>query len=359
MISDYRHELNANIADTINTALQLSIANPAFARNLFRFRGHLMEANRRRALNEKNGIMVPPFLIVSITHACNLRCEGCYAKELHPVKGKELSTEEWINVFKQAEALGVAFVVMLGGEPFARKDLFAIFEQFPSLMFLVFTNGTLLDEQAVTRIKHLRNVIPLLSVEGHERETDQRRGGGVGVKINAAAALFKKHRLLYGASITVSGDNFSVVTDESFIETLYARGCRLFFFIEYLPATPGSETLVLDEVQKSELQSFIKMLRQRCRAIFFDFPGDEYELGPCLSAGRGFIHISAEGDVEPCPFSPYSDSNLRTNSLQECLASKFFDRIRSMPPEMEDAGGNCALFANREWVAEQAGSVTK
>ena len=81
-----------------------------------------------------------------------------------------------------------------------------------------------------------------------------------------------------------------------------AWGARSFFFIEYLPAESGTESLILTGAQKKALTAFVRRMRERFQAIFFDFPGDEYALGTCLSAGRGFIHISAEGNIEPCPF---------------------------------------------------------
>ncbi len=355
MALSYRSEMNRNIKRVVGKAFRISLANPSFAVNMLRFRRSFHRANTIRKRHEQAGLMVPPFLIMSITHSCNLKCAGCYAKVLHPVKGKELSGVEWCAILEQAESLGVSFVAILGGEPFFRKDLFEIVGRFPNLMFLVFTNGTLIDEETVRAIKDRKNIIPMLSVEGFEDETDARRGKGISVRIDAAARLLKQYRIFYGASITASTTNFTVVTNELFIEKLHALGCKVFFFIEYLPAECGTESLVLSPAQKEALNAFVCRMREDYQAIFFDFPGDEYALETCLSAGRGFIHISAEGNVEPCPFSPFSDSNLRTKSLQDSLSSTFFRNIREMPEAMSDGDGNCALFKNKEWVAAQAG----
>ncbi len=136
-------------------------------------------------------------------------------------------------------------------------------------------------------------------------------------------------------------------------ERLYSDGK----YIDYLPAQPGTDSLALSVEEQQELISFAEAMRKKHSAIFLDFPGDEYELGECLSAGRGFIHISAEGNVEPCPFSPYSDSNLRSKSLEESLQSTLFTTLRNNPKELQDAGGSCALFANRELVEELVAGV--
>jgi MoaA/NifB/PqqE/SkfB family radical SAM enzyme len=79
-------------------------------------------------------------------------------------------------------------------------------------------------------------------------------------------------------------------------------------------------------------------------------PGDEEEIGGCLSAGKGFIHISADGNVEPCPFAPYSDTNLRESSLREALQSEFLREIRENHERLSEAEGGCALWVERAWV---------
>ncbi len=337
----------------IKKAFWISMTNPGFAFTMLRFAKHFGTANKIRESYENQGIMVPPFIIMSITHQCNLYCTGCYAKELHPPKGEELNKIEWERILEEAEALGVSFVVVLGGEPFCRKDFFDITGKFPNLIFMVFTNGTLLDEEKVMLIKNRKNIVPMLSVEGKELDTDARRGSGVFMKCNKAASLFKKHGVFYGASITACKTNYDASTDPQFIEELYAMKCKVFFYIEYLPAQCGTESLALDKTQKQALKQFVGTMRKKHNAIFFDFPGDEYDLGICLSAGRGFVHISAEGDVEPCPFSPFSDCNLRDKSFLASLKSNLFDKIRKMPKDRCNTKGNCALFENRTWVAAQ------
>lgn len=70
----------------------------------------------------------------------------------------------------------------------------------------------------------------------------------------------------------------------------------------------------------------------------------------CLSAGRGFVHINATGDIEPCPFAPYSDINLRDSSLKDALQSEFLKTIRQNHRELSETEGGCALWVKREWV---------
>jgi MoaA/NifB/PqqE/SkfB family radical SAM enzyme len=91
-------------------------------------------------------------------------------------------------------------------------------------------------------------------------------------------------------------------------------------------------------------------LRRRNRVLFVAVPGDEKQFGGCLAAGKGFVHISAEGNVEACPFAPYSDSNLRNMSLREALQSRLLKAIRDNQESLQEGQGGCALWDRREWV---------
>lgn len=112
----------------------------------------------------------------------------------------------------------------------------------------------------------------------------------------------------------------------------------------------GTEPLVLSAGQRAALMQAVARLRERLPGIFIAFPGDEEEMGGCLAAGRGFIHISARGDVEPCPFAPYSDASLLRMTIREALASPLLRAIRENSDGLHDVSGGCALWNHREWV---------
>ena len=61
-------------------------------------------------------------------------------------------------------------------------------------------------------------------------------------------------------------------------------------------------------------------------------------------------HIDPAGDVEPCPFAPFSDSNVRGRPLVEALQSPFFEKLREDPEFAREAGGGCVLWKKREEV---------
>lgn len=55
--------------------------------------------------------------------------------------------------------------------------------------------------------------------------------------------------------------------------------------------------------------------------------------------------------MEPCPFAPFSDVNVRNTSLKEAFQSEFFRRIREVPELSREKGGGCVLWQEREMVA--------
>jgi MoaA/NifB/PqqE/SkfB family radical SAM enzyme len=241
--------------------------------------------------------------------------------------------------------------MLAGGEPFLRSEILDITADFPRLIFPIFTNGTLLDDSMLSKIRQQKNVIPVISLEGYENDTDSRRGEGVYQRLLTLMGLMKNKGLFYGTSITVTRSNLSTVTGGEFVRGLISSGCRVIFYVEYVPFKAGTEDWVLSEEQKSDLKGIMLNLRKSYPAIFIAFPEDEAEYGGCLSSGRGFVHISPCGDLEPCPFSPYSDVNLKDTSLKDALKSELLEKIRLNKNLLDETKGGCALWENREWVA--------
>ena len=119
--------------------------------------------------------------------------------------------------------------------------------------------------------------------------------------------------------------------------------------VECTPVKKETESWVLTSEQRTELLRKRDLFRKKYLAMFITLPWDEEEIGGCFSSGRGFIHISAEGNVEPCPFVPYSDTNLKHLSLRDALQSRMLNTIRENHVQMKETHG-CALWEKREWV---------
>jgi MoaA/NifB/PqqE/SkfB family radical SAM enzyme len=346
-----RLRLDRGISSFFFDALTVALGKPGWWGTALRLFLQQGRAAKKRAEWLRQGVHIPPFVVLSITNACNLRCAGCYAKQLHVKKGPDLSATRLTELLIEAEGLGVSSVLIAGGEPLIRKDLFDITARFPNITFPLFTNGTLLDETIARRLQEQRNVVPVVSIEGNRLETDSRRGEGVFVQAEASMSVARKHGLFFGCSITVTRKNFDLVMSDGWIGRFYKAGCRLFVFVEYVPVAEGSDDQVLSQEQRRRLIEKAGTLRKKFRSLFLAFPGDEDQFGGCLAAGRGFVHISPSGDLEACPFAPYADRNVAETSLKRALGSPLLEKIRQNHDKLQETAGGCSLWAEREWVA--------
>jgi MoaA/NifB/PqqE/SkfB family radical SAM enzyme len=306
-------------------------------------------SKRRKDLSEK-GLTIPTLMIMSITNRCNLSCKGCYAQAIQREQKTELTTDELNSIFNQASRLGISIILLAGGEPFTRPDIIQITQKHPGIIFPVFTNGLLITEATIKDMEKQKNLMPIISIEGYESETDLRRGDGVYNRFLKTACKLKDRNVFWGVSITVTITNFDLVTNDEFLKKITKCGCKIFFFVEYVPIKEETAELVPTNEQRVKLLELMESLRTKHKALFVAFPGEEEKYGGCLSSGRGFIHISADGSLEPCPFSPYSDVNLKDVSLYKALQSEFLSELRANPGMLAETSGGCALWENRDWV---------
>ena len=342
--------LNAGIRIFFSEFVRVSLRHPGQA--LFFARTVLWQgrAARRRAAEARGGLHVPPIAIFSITSRCNLKCKGCYAQAIRGDAPDELSPEKLRKIVSEADALGVSFFVIAGGEPLTRPEIVDIARDFPHIVFLLVTNGLLLDAALIAKLKSQRNTVPVLSIEGNQAETDDRRGQGVHGRLRAKMAELKKAGIFFSLSLTVTRTNFETVTDQSFVQHAIDDGCRLFLFLEFTPIREGTDEWVITDVQREAMKDLVASFRRRFPAVFIAVPWDEEEQGGCLASGRGFVHISATGDLEPCPFAPYSDTNLLHTPLREALRSKFLAAMRENHALFAETEDGCALWRNKEAV---------
>ena len=196
-----------------------------------------------------------------------------------------------------------------------------------------------------------RNLIPIMSIEGEKEATDKRRGEGVYDKLVSNMDELNKRGLIYGASVTVTTDNLRDVSSESFIGKLSDKGCKAVIFVEFVPVTDDSAQLAPGDEEREYLKKEIMRLRQEHpEMVFVSFPGDEKSSGGCIAAGRGFFHINSHGGAEPCPFSPYSDINVKDTSLREAMNSRLFKALQKEGVLVDDHDGGCVLYEKRHEV---------
>ncbi len=354
---DLQEYLSEGVERTVKEAARATFSNPREALFMGKFALSSARATKIRKASEKAGLHVPSYLIASITSSCNLHCEGCYSRANHatvdcsPVR--QLTAEEWLRIFSEAEDLGISFILLAGGEPMLRRDVIESAGTRQNILFPIFTNGTFIDGKYYELFDRCRNLVPVVSIEGGREETDARRGTGIYDRVIANMEEFQSRGLIYGASVTVTKENMEKVFSDGFIDTLASRGCKAVFFIEFVPVSEEGKALAPDDADREYMRENLSRLRGgREDVMFVSFPGDEKSSGGCLAAGRGFFHINSHGGAEPCPFSAYSDINVRDTSLKAALGSGLFTALREGRLLEEDHAGGCVLYERREQVEE-------
>lgn len=357
MTTDFNLEqyLTRGVDAIVRDALKLSFRNPRETMFLARYGLAAARSARIRADLAEQGEHIPSFLIASITSECNLHCSGCYARANHSCDDSTpealLSGADWGRIFSQAEQAGISFILLAGGEPLIRRDVLEQAAACENIIFPIFTNGTLIRNGYLAAFDAHRNLVPILSIEGDEQITDSRRGAGVYRRLTDAMANLKQKDILFGASITVTSENLSVVTGQAFLAELQSMGCKVAIFVEYVPVDEAARHSALTDAERDLLSARLLELRKGDdQMILVSFPGDEKESGGCLAAGRGFFHINARGGAEPCPFSPYSDTSLRTVSLRQALQSPLFRKLSSQHILEKEHTGGCVLFEQQDSV---------
>jgi len=330
-----------------------------WSRNIFRRKESLFWINtfksqikarkiRNKATSE--GTYVPPVAVFSITNKCNLKCRGCYANAQKRDIQKEMTTGRIASLLGEASDCGTRIMIIAGGEPLMRPDVLREAANRKEMLFPVFTNGLFLQNGMSKMFCDNRNLIPILSIEGSKEDTDDRRGTGISEVVENAIDNLKGEQIFFGVSITLTRHNFGEVMSPSFINHYFEKGCRLFFFIEYVPACSDEYDNCLTDKQKVSMSVRMSNLRLVFPSEFIALPGDDEQYGGCLASGRGFIHISSTGNIEPCPFAPFSDVNVNNTSYREALKSDLLKRVRDSHHLLSEAQGGCTLWENREWI---------
>ena len=355
--------LSQYMADSIRSIMGKAylnmLSNPREATFVLRMQNRFTRSEKRRAeILQNEGLDVPPFLIASIATTCNPHCKGCYARQngiaADPgaATKQTLTPDQWQSIFQQAADLGINFALLAGGEPLTRRDLLQQIATVDDMIFPIFTNGTMIGPTYLDFFRQHLNMIPVISLEGDAAATDNRRGQGVYQRALRSMADLKNQKLFYGVSITVTTENYQAVTSEQYIAQLHDLGCKLIFYVEYVPLDQKTAHLAFSDEHVADMEQILESRRQSAARdlILLSFPGDEKALGGCLAAGRGFFHIGPDGAAEPCPFSPYSDSNVVQLGLKQAMQSPLFRRIRDARALGWEHTGGCTLFEHKDEV---------
>jgi len=299
---------------------------------------------KRKEFSKKYDFEPPGFVTISPTNICNLRCKGCYAGENYTKHTLDYEVFDRI-ITEMKDEFGAHFIVISGGEPFMYRDkdktLFDILEKHKDVFFMAYTNATLINEGVAKRLSELGNFTPAISVEGFEKETDERRGKGVWKKIMCAMDNLKKFGVPFGISVTPCRHNAELLLSDEFIDFFFKeKGAFYGWYFQYMPIgrEPSMDLMVTPEQR-------IKMYKRIWQKVKYDklFIADFWNSGTasdgCIAAARegGYFYIMWDGTITPCVFIPFADKNYgniyevykRGETLTDVVVkSPLFSRIR-------------------------------
>lgn len=296
---------------------------------------------QQQKFQEAFGNRAPTFLLIAPGKACNLRCPGCYSDS--DDKSNKLEWSLVDRIMDEAKELwGERFFVISGGEPFAYrsegKGLLELFEKHQDCFFMVYTNGTLIDDKVSERLAKSGNALMCLSVEGFKERTDARRGAGMFERILTVMDRLNRDHVPFGISLTATCENVEEILSDEFIDFMMEKGALLGFIFHYMPIGRSFDIkLMPTPEQRAWMWKRSWDIVREKRLFLPDFWNHGTCVDGCIAAGGhgqgGYFYIDWDGAVTPCVFMPYSPLNIRDvyahgKTLNDVWQHPFFQAVR-------------------------------
>lgn len=299
---------------------------------------------RRIYNNLKARCIVPLVLMIDPTSSCNLKCTGCWASDYQ--KNSNLSFEKLDEIIGEAKRIGVRQIFMTGGEPLMRKgEILELCRRHKGIPFGIFTNGTLIDEELAAEAAKAGNLNFFISIEGFRDDTDMRRGKGTFDKALEAMDILKKHDIAFGFSACYHSKNYRTVSSDEFLDFVRSKGAWFGWMFNYLPIGHDADvSLCCSPEERAYVKEKIEAYNKNHNYNIIDFANSGHKSIGCVAAANDFAHINANGDLEPCAFLHYSDTNINDMSLVQALRSPFFKKFRQHKPFSKNMLRPCPIM---------------
>ena len=262
----------------------------------------------------RRGEFFPPFLYVSVINSCNLRCQGCWVDVAHDRQIIDLPAMD--KLIGEAKAMGNRFFGLVGGEPFMHPDLLEIPRRHQDCYFQIFTNGQFITAEKAQAMRRLANVTPLISVEGNETVSDERRGRtGVYNKTLRGIRNCLDNRVPTGVCTSVAANNFDDLVSDAWLDKLIGMGVLYTWFHVYRPMGPDAgEEQCLSRQQQKALRQFVVSRRASKPIAIIDAYHDGEGRALCPAVTGVSHHINPWGDIEPCPIVQFSKEGIHAGN---------------------------------------------
>jgi MoaA/NifB/PqqE/SkfB family radical SAM enzyme len=296
------------------------------------------------------GEYFPPFLFISVISGCQLRCQGCWVDVA--AESKRLSLDEMNRIVGDAKKHGNSYFGILGGEPFLHPQLLDLFAAHPDCYFQVFTNGQLITDEVAKKLRQLGNVTPLISIEGTEVASDERRGRQrVLSKTLAGLEACRRNRLIIGVATSVCASNIDLVS-EPWLRRLIELGVHYVWFHTYRVVGPKpAPELALTPQQVLDIRRFVVKMRSKLPIAIVDAYWDDKGEALCPMATGVSHHISPYGDIEPCPIIQFARETVREErGVYETINGSAF--LRDFREAAAEATRGCIVLERPDLVRD-------
>ena len=170
--------------------------------------------------------------------------------------------------------------------------------------------------------------------------------------------LLKERGVAFAISVCYHSLNYEYVSSKEFLDDMQNRGAWMAWYFNYFPVGKNADTnLVCNPDQREYVAKKLKDYYKENKFVIIDFWNYGHMTEGCVAAGTGFVHINAKGDIEPCAFCHYSDSNIHDVKLKDALMSPFFSKFRSMQPFNKNPLMSCPMVDNPEKIVEIVNST--
>jgi len=303
-----------------------------FAYN-FGWRG--MRSVQRFKKGLKKGEYFPPFLYISVLNSCNLRCQGCWVDVA--AKQEKIEAEQLHRLIREASEAGNSFFGILGGEPFMYKGLLDILKEHQNCYFQIFTNGQFITDEVAKKMRAMGNVTPLISIEGTELVSDERRGkADVYSKSMQGVLNCVENKLLTGVATSLCQTNIDDLLQEAWLDKLIDLGVMYAWYHTYRPVGPEpNEQLCLTPEQQIKVRKFVVNMRcEKPLALIDAYYMDDGQ-ALCPAATGISHHISPWGAIEPCPIIQFAKENINDDRhiRDVFVQSEYLSDFRKMSSE--------------------------
>ncbi|MGB2662319.1 MAG: radical SAM protein [Candidatus Omnitrophota bacterium] len=303
-----------------------------------------------------NKIPFPTTVDFALTGKCNLRCKHCNTSDTWDLK-EELSFEEIISVLDQLKEEKIFSLNLFGGEPFCYPKIYELFELFNSypMRVTILTNGTLIDADAVKRLKKLRFLENIqISIDGSNPSIhDWQRGEGSFFRSIRTVRLLQENDLPVSIKAIINNHNYKDI--ENMVDLALSLDLEGMDFGDAVEC--GRAAVFASDMRfEGEIHSHImeEMFRLKKKYPDFNFSGtlaqkmemleDFYENGPgkgsrgtfsTCPAGQNMLSVRSDGKVVPCSaFWTLVCGDVRKNSLRDIWDnSEVLNEIRALADE--------------------------